>query len=78
MVEVTEQYVFVKPFTKDDPTNNHNPILNVEVERLGGDERCQKRAEEMRRVFVECKECFCHGDLHTGSVMTHGGQSKVS
>ncbi len=78
MVAVTEQYVFVKPFSQDDQTNNHHSILSGEVERIRGDDRCQKRAEEMRRVFVECKECFCHGDLHTGSVMTHDGQSKVS
>ena len=79
MVSVTEQYIFVKPFTDNDPTNKHDPLLNKEVEKLRHEStKCCQRAEEMRKVFVECQDCFCHGDLHTGSVMIGDGCSKVS
>ena len=78
MVTVTEQYIFVKPFVANDPTNKHDPLLNNAVEALRHDSKCHKRAEEMRKMFVENKDCFCHGDLHTGSVMIRNGESKVS
>lgn len=74
---VTEQYVFMKPFAVNDPTNKHDPLLNDEVARLRSDKKCLDRAEEMRKLFVECHDSFCHGDLHTGSVMVKDGQCKV-
>ncbi len=77
MVSVTEQYVFVKPFINNDPTNRHDSLLNDEVVQLRCDSMCRQRAEDMRKMFVECKDCLCHGDLHTGSVMIKNGQSKV-
>ena len=78
MVSITEQYVFAKPFSRDDPTNRNDPLLDEEAERLRSDARCCQRAEHMKKLFLENCDCFCHGDLHTGSVMIKDGQPKVS
>lgn len=79
MVGITEQYVFTKPFQDDDPTNKHDPLLETTVKELRGSTAACQRSEEMKRLFVSCKECLCHGDLHTGSVMVNRDNSaKVS
>jgi len=36
-----------------------------------------ERAKELKKLFQESKECFLHGDLHTGSVMVTNGDTKV-
>ena len=77
MVSITELYVFVKPYRHEDDTNKQHPLLNEEVLRLRSNKEACQRVESMKKLFLEARQCLCHGDLHTGSVMTHGNDAKV-
>lgn len=78
MVAITRDYVFTNPFQHSNSLNNHQQLLNNAVLELRNDRGALERAAEMKRLFLEQKECLCHGDLHTGSVMVLGEQAKVS
>ena len=79
MVGITEQYIFTKPFQDGDATNKHDPLLDSTVKELRGDSAACQRADEMKKLFTNCKESLCHGDLHTGSVMVNkDNQAKVN
>ena len=79
MVEITEQYIFTRPFQDGDPTNKHDPLLDSTVKELRGNAVACQRSEEMKKLFTSCKESLCHGDLHTGSVMVNkDNQAKVN
>lgn len=77
MVAITELYIFVKPYQHNDDTNKHHPLLNDEVQRLRSNEEACRKAESMKKLFLEARQCLCHGDLHTGSVMTLNNDAKV-
>jgi 5-methylthioribose kinase len=77
MVSITDQYIFTKPYQSADVTNKHDKLLDDEVKSLRDDEVMCQRAEDMRKIFMEVKQCLCHGDLHTGSIMANDGMAKM-
>ena len=77
MVSITELYIFVKPYRHEDDTNKHHLLLSDEAQRLRSNKEACQRAKSMKNLFLEARQCLCHGDLHTGSVMTLGNDAKV-
>ena len=78
MVAITAEYVFTNPFQQANPLNKHDALLDKAVQELRNDTTALDRAAQLKRLFLESKECLCHGDLHTGSVMVKGQSAKVS
>ena len=77
MVAITADYVFTNPFQQGNSLNKHHELLNEAVDLLRNDTVVQERAVQLKTLFLQNKECLCHGDLHTGSVMVKGQSSKV-
>lgn len=77
LVQLTEQYVFTKPFTKDDPTNHSCEEVSAQVNLVYDNPQILANAEKMKKIFLEKKECLIHGDLHTGSIMVLNDSAKL-
>lgn len=77
LVQLTEQYVFTKPFTKDDPTNHSCEEVSAQVNLVYDNPQILANAEKMKEIFLEKKECLIHGDLHTGSIMVLNDSAKL-
>lgn len=77
LVSLTEQYIFTKPFDKSDSTNRLSDDISSSLPQLYDNPRVLEAADVMKNIFLTKKECLLHGDLHTGSVMVDGGNSKM-
>lgn len=77
MVNLTEQYVFTRPFTKDDPTNRCSDKVKERIHLVYEDQTVLSAAARMKQLFLTKKECLCHGDLHTSSIMVDSSSAKV-
>ncbi|XP_033743303.1 methylthioribose kinase-like isoform X2 [Pecten maximus] len=77
LVQLTEQFVFTKPFTKDDPTNKFSEEVSMHAHLVYDNPQVLANAEKMKKVFLEKKECLIHGDLHTGSIMVCNDSAKL-
>lgn len=69
MMSLTADYVFTRPFNKDDETNTCSPEVSKQLASIYEDENLLAVVKDMRQIFTEKKECLIHGDLHAGSVM---------
>lgn len=76
LCDITEQLVFTDPFWEA-PRNHHTPELTRVVARLRQDGALKLAAQEMLLRFTAGAETLVHGDLHTGSVMCTGAETKV-
>lgn len=74
---LTEQYVFIGPFNKDEPTNHCSDQIKSQSHLIYDDPDVLSAAAQMKRIFLDKKECLIHGDLHTGSVMVKESNAKV-
>ena len=77
MLSLTEQFVFTRPFTEGDETNKCSPEVKDILHTIYGDEVVMETAKKMTKLFKEKKECLLHGDLHTGSVLVKGKDSRI-
>lgn len=77
MVNLTADYVFTRPFTKGDETNKCSPEVSKQLASVYEDEKILSVAKEMHQVFTQKKECLIHGDLHAGSVMVKGTDTRM-
>eukprot|EP01135_Chromosphaera_perkinsii_P006035 Nk52_evm6s383 gene=Nk52_evmTU6s383 len=80
MIGITEQYVFTKPFIWDDETNQvktHPHLIAFTDTAIYQNKQLLDVVKEMKRAFVGTKEVFCHGDLHTGSIMFNESSGSV-
>lgn len=76
LCKITEDLVLTDPF-RDAPTNRFEPGLRPAMEALWSDGVLLARTQRLRRVFMTRAEALCHGDLHTGSIMADGTQTRV-
>jgi 5-methylthioribose kinase len=76
LCKVTEDLVFTQPF-RDDPGNDFAPALRGIAETLWRDRDVQIEAARLKLAFVTRAEALIHGDLHTGSIMVHAGDTRV-
>lgn len=77
MVNLTEQYVFTRPFTDGDPTNRCSDKVKERLHLVYEDEKVLSTALRMKELFLTKKECLCHGDLHTSSIMVDETSAKL-
>ncbi|XP_045213350.2 methylthioribose kinase-like [Mercenaria mercenaria] len=77
MVNLTAEYVFTRPFSRADETNKCSPEVSKQLKLVYGDEQVLSTASEMRQIFTEKRECLIHGDLHAGSVMVKGTDTRM-
>ena len=73
---VTEDLIFTAPYL-DAPSNRYDPEIADLAETLRQDRALRSVAAEMRFSFKTRDEALIHGDLHSGSVMTKPGDTRV-
>lgn len=76
LCDITEQLIFTDPYC-DAPRNLHTPELDRAVRRLRADGDVRRAAQAMLLRFTAGAETLCHGDLHTGSIMCTGAETRV-
>eukprot|EP00629_Pelagomonadales_sp_RCC1024_P008579 CAMPEP_0119293764 /NCGR_PEP_ID=MMETSP1329-20130426/46671_1 /TAXON_ID=114041 /ORGANISM="Genus nov. species nov., Strain RCC1024" /LENGTH=412 /DNA_ID=CAMNT_0007294637 /DNA_START=30 /DNA_END=1264 /DNA_ORIENTATION=- len=70
MVGITRDYVFTKPWDAEDETNRKlEGALALRVAALRRDGGVLAAAQKAVQMWDTKRECLCHGDLHSGSVM---------
>ncbi|KAJ8041015.1 Methylthioribose kinase [Holothuria leucospilota] len=77
MVDITDQFIFKRPWLQDDPTNKYSLDVQEHLYLVYGNEELLQNVKELQEKFLYQTECLLHGDLHTGSIMTSGGQAKI-
>ena len=76
LMAITESLVFTDPYFEADM--NHNTLeLKPVAERLRGDTKLKQEVQRMLFKFTANAETLLHGDLHSGSVMCTGSDTKV-
>lgn len=76
LCDITEGLVFTDPY-HDAPRNHHTPELAPVVAALRGDVAMKVQVQHMLARFAANAETMLHGDLHTGSVMCTGSETRV-
>ncbi|MCC7320532.1 MAG: S-methyl-5-thioribose kinase [Rubellimicrobium sp.] len=76
LCDITENLIFSDPYF-DAPMNRHTPGLDGIVARLRGDLSLKVAAQHLKMAFTSRAETLLHGDLHTGSVMVTGTETRV-
>ncbi|SHH36949.1 S-methyl-5-thioribose kinase [Marivita hallyeonensis] len=73
---ITESLVFTDPYY-DAEMNNHTDGLDPVVAKLRADVGLKVKAQQALQRFVSNTETMVHGDLHSGSIMSTGSDSRV-
>ena len=73
---ITESLIFTDPY-RIAPMNAHTEGLDGAVAALRDNVELKRRAQRMLMRFASNSETLIHGDLHSGSIMTGGGDIKV-
>lgn len=76
LCDITENLVFSDPYF-DAQMNRHTPGLGPLVARLRADLPLKTMAQHLKMAFTAQAETMLHGDLHTGSVMVSGTDTRV-
>ncbi|MGV6848544.1 MAG: S-methyl-5-thioribose kinase [Marinibacterium sp.] len=76
LMAITESLVFTDPY-QDAEMNHHTDGLDPVVKILREDIGMKTKAQEALFKFSANAETLCHGDLHTGSVMCTGNETRV-
>lgn len=73
---VSEDLIFTAPYLNA-TSNRYDPEVADAAEALRHDRALRSAAAEMRFLFKTRDEALIHGDLHSGSVMTRPGDTRV-
>jgi len=76
MCRITEDLIFDEPYF-DAPMNRHTPGLGDVVATLRSDLQLLLAVQEMKARFLAAPEALLHGDLHTGSIMVTGSDTRI-
>lgn len=74
--KISEDLVFTCP-TIPHVTNRFTPQLAPYVAALQGDETLRAEVLILKELFMTRAQALLHGDLHTGSIMVNGTETKV-
>lgn len=77
MVNVSDEYIFRRPWLQNDPTNTWSTEIKNHLHLVYSNEALLQNVKELREKFLSQAECLIHGDLHTGSIMTKGKHAKM-
>lgn len=73
---ISEALVFTDPYFQAE-MNSHNSLLDPVVASLRSNVVLKARVQKMLMKFASNTETMCHGDLHSGSIMSTDKESKV-
>jgi len=73
---ITDTYIFTLPFIEDE-SNSHTTGLDERVAAIRANSAFLDDVKAVHRIFQTKKEALLHGDLHAGSIMTNGLDSRV-
>ncbi|MEO1114458.1 MAG: S-methyl-5-thioribose kinase, partial [Pseudomonadota bacterium] len=73
---ITEALVFTDPYYEAE-MNHHTDGLDTVVRDLRSDARLKARVQRLMMKFASNTETMVHGDLHSGSIMSTGDESRV-
>jgi 5-methylthioribose kinase len=76
LCKITEDLIFADPYRNAD-TNNYEPHLQDDVERIWNDSELHLEAAILRNAFLTHAEALLHGDLHTGSIFIKPDSTKI-
>ncbi|KPV45049.1 S-methyl-5-thioribose kinase [Alicyclobacillus ferrooxydans] len=76
MVKITSDFIFTFPFMNHE-MNRYNPVLDLTVQRVWNNGRLHDEIAGLKRAFNHDAQALIHGDLHTGSIMVTGQDTKV-
>lgn len=76
LCKITEDLVFTDPYYDAD-TNNFNPLIREEVERIWNHDILKQEIAKLKYSFMTEAQTLLHGDLHTGSIMVTDQSTKV-
>ena len=74
---MTETLVFTDPYFDAKLNRRTTPQLDAITARLRADVDLKVEAQHLKWAFCTHAETLLHGDLHTGSIMVHGGEARV-
>ncbi|CAH1254230.1 Hypp1320 [Branchiostoma lanceolatum] len=77
MVSLTEQYIFTRPYLKDDPTNHSSEPIKAILHLVYDDMELQSIVGKFKGLFLEKQESLVHGDLHSGSILVRPEDGSV-
>ncbi len=76
LCKIQEDFVFTNPLMES-PENNWNPLLDDEVQRVRANGALKIAAAQMKVSYMTHAQALIHSDLHTGSIMLNGDDTRV-
>ncbi|WP_176222168.1 S-methyl-5-thioribose kinase [Tuberibacillus sp. Marseille-P3662] len=76
MRRISEDFIFTYPFT-DHEMNRSNPSIQSVLADIRNNDELQAEIAIIKQQFITNKQALIHGDLHTGSMMVTGNDTKV-
>jgi 5-methylthioribose kinase len=73
----TEDVIFTGPYWTAPLNRWTSPYLDAAASRLRADTEAKLAAAELKLVFRTATEAIIHGDLHTGSIMATGTDTRI-
>ena len=74
--KIQEDFVFTNPYMQS-PENNWNPELTPEVEAVRRNAPLKLAIAELKEKYMMNAQALIHSDLHTGSIMVNGRDTRV-
>ncbi len=74
---ISENLVFSDPYFEAKLNRHTSPQLDALVAELRRDRDLKVGAQRLKQVFTAKAETLVHGDLHTGSIMVTGSETRV-
>ncbi|GAA4480775.1 S-methyl-5-thioribose kinase [Gluconacetobacter asukensis] len=77
LTRITVDLVLTDPYHAHPRNHWLSPELDATVAALRADPAVRRRVGQMQTRFLTCQQALLHGDLHTGSVMVSGSDTRV-
>lgn len=76
LIRISVDLIFTDPY-HDSPRNHWTPQLDPLAAAVKADVPLKRAVQRLLGVFLETPQALIHGDLHTGSVMVGGGDTRI-
>ena len=74
--KLQEDFVYTNPYMESEE-NNWNPLVDDVVQAVRADSALKIAIAEMKQAYMTHGEALIHADLHTGSIMLNGQDTRV-
>jgi 5-methylthioribose kinase len=74
--KLQEDFVYTNPYMESEE-NNWNPLIDDLVQAVRADAALKTEIAEMKEAYMTHDEALIHADLHTGSIMLNGNDTRV-